>query len=448
VPTFKLVKQTVVDVAVDGYGVLRPADTPAVLVPFVIEGEVVDVEVIHRKKQLWYGAAVSWHATSPHRTEPACTDFGRCGGCRWQMMTYAHQLHHKRRFVEQALHHIGHIAVEVPPVVPSPQVWHYRNKAEYAFGRDAQGNLTLGFHPRGEFAQVLPINQCQIVPERFERVRQAILRAAQQLGLAAYDPRTHRGLLRSLLIRGTEQEAIALLMLAEDRPDVAEALFAPVQALLRGYGYFYNPKKNDSLHDPVPIPLWGDLSLEYRLAHRRYRLGPKDFFQVNLPQAENLIHWLRARLPTQPVPRLYDLYGGVGLFGVALADRAQEVLLIEKLPEAAQSARANFQLNQAAFPGTRWEAIAGAVEELLSTGEIPAGSVAIVDPPREGLHPKLRRFLRQAPFETLFYVSCHPATQARDLSELHDRYEVVEVQPFDLFPHTTGIENVALLRRR
>ncbi|MDW8057775.1 MAG: 23S rRNA (uracil(1939)-C(5))-methyltransferase RlmD [Bacteroidia bacterium] len=444
----RLEQQTVVDLAADGYGVLRPANAPAVLVPFTIEGEVVDVQITRSKRQLWYGEAESWHQVSPHRIEPACRDFGRCGGCRWQMMTYPHQLHHKRRFVEQALRHIGRLSVEVPPVIPSPQIWHYRNKAEYAFGQTPSGEIALGFHPRGEFAQVLPINECQIVPRLFEEIRQGVLQAAQRLNLPPYNPKTHQGLLRSLLVRGTEKEAIALLSLSEDRPDLVEALFAPIQHLLKGYGYFHNPKKNDSLHDLTPYPIAGELSLEYQIAGRRYRIGPKDFFQVNLSQAENLLQWIRQQLPSK-VQVLYDLYGGVGLFGIGLADRAETVYLIEKLPEAVRSAAQNFQLNAHHYPRTSWHTIEGVVENLLPTYAKEAeGGIAIIDPPREGLHPKLRRSLLRSSFSQIVYVSCHPATQARDLAELNAAYEVVAVQPFDLFPHTTGIENVVILRRR
>lgn len=439
----------VTDLAADGYGVIRLPDTPAIMVPFTIEEETITIRVTRRKRQVWYGEALYWHETSPHRVAPACADFGRCGGCRWQMMSYEHQLHHKRRFVEQALHHIGKIHIEVPPVIPSPQIWHYRNKAEYAFGQTPEGKLVLGFHPRGEFAQVLPIQDCQIVPEAFEVVRRTVLEEAQKLKLLAYDPRTHRGFLRALLLRGTPQQVIALLILAEDRPEVAHALLSPLRHLLRGYGYIYNPKKNDSLHDLTPVLLWGTLALEYTVAGRSYRIGPKDFFQVNLSQADNLIHWMRERLPAQRVSVLYDLYGGVGLFGVALADRAERVYLIEKLPEAIESARENFRRNQSAFPFTHWEAIVGAAEDIEALAPVSlSNAVAIVDPPREGLHPKVRRFLRQGRFETIFYVSCHPATQARDLAELANTYKVVAVQPFDLFPHTTSIENVALLEKR
>lgn len=445
--TFKLERQIVTDLAVDGYGVIRPEGLPVVMVPFVIEGEAVDIQVLHRKRQVWYGEMQELHVSSPYRIAPPCADFGYCGGCRWQMMEYQHQLYHKRRFVEQALRHIGGLTVPIPPVVPSPQVWRYRNKAEYAFGYNAADEMVLGFHPRGKFDQVLGIQDCWLVPSIFEEVRRAVLEKARELNLQPYNPRTHQGLLRSLLIRGTEEKCIALLSIAEDRPEVAETLFAPLRSKLQGYGYFYNPKRNESLHDLTPIPLYGDLTLEYVVKDWRYQLGPKDFFQVNLGQAANLVEWIRQRIEGQ-VSTLYDLYGGVGLFGVALADKAEMVYLIEKLPEAVQSARRNFQLNQSHFPHTKWEAIASPVEDLLSTTlSVPEGSIAVVDPPREGLHPKMRRFLKKAAFEKIIYVSCHPATQARDIAELSQDYQVTAVQPFDLFPHTTGIENVVIMER-
>ncbi|MCX8112396.1 MAG: 23S rRNA (uracil(1939)-C(5))-methyltransferase RlmD [Bacteroidia bacterium] len=447
-PIFKLERQTVVDLAADGYGVLRPTDAPAVLVPFTIEGEMVDVRITHRKRQLWYGEAVAWHVVSPQRTEPKCADFGRCGGCRWQMMSYTHQLYHKRRFVEQALHHIAHIPLSVPPVIPSPQLWRYRNKAEYTFGLSPSGEVTLGFHPRGDFARVLPIQHCWLVPEVFEVVRTAVLHEAQKLKLKPYDPRTHQGLLRSLLVRGTAEEVIALLSLSQDDPTVAQALFAPVRSLLKGYGYFHNPKRNDSIHDLEPHVIEGSLTLSYTVGDRQYRLGPKDFFQVNLVQAEAALSWIRSRLESR-IPVLYDLYGGVGFFGVGLADLAKEVYLIEKLPHAAQSAAQNFSLNRSKYPQTAWHVAAGNVEDVLPAHiQKPEQAVAIVDPPREGLHPKLRTYLLQSRFAQIIYISCHPATQARDLADLKSAYDVIKIQPFDFFPHTTSIENIVILRCR
>ncbi|MCS6896126.1 MAG: 23S rRNA (uracil(1939)-C(5))-methyltransferase RlmD [Bacteroidia bacterium] len=443
-----LERQTVIDVAADGYGVIRPKDLPAVLIPFAIDNEVVDIHITHRKRQVWYGEIKNLHLPSPHRVTPQCTHFGLCGGCRWQMMDYQYQLHHKRRFVEQALHHIGKLEVPVPPVIPSPQVWRYRNKAEYAFGYNDANEVVLGFHPRGAFDQVLGIEQCWLMPAIFEEIRLTVLEQVKLLGLTPYNPRTHKGLLRSLLIRGTEERCIALLSIAENRPEIVETVFAPLRHKLQGYGYFHNPKRNDSLSDLTPHPLHGDLTLEYQVKERCYRLGPKDFFQVNLSQAANLVEWIRQRMD-QKVPALYDLYGGVGLFAVGLADKADTVFLVEKLPEAVQNAQSNLQANQSHFPQTTWRAVSGSVETTLSeTVRIAEGAVAIVDPPREGLHPKLRRFLARGAFDKIVYVSCHPATQARDIAELHQFYQVTEVQPFDLFPHTTGIENVVIMKRR
>jgi 23S rRNA (uracil1939-C5)-methyltransferase len=367
------------------------------------------------------------------------------------MMEYKHQLYHKRRFVEQALHHIGKLSISVPEVVASPTIWHYRNKAEYTFGTSKAGILTAGFHPRGEFAQVLDLTACQIVPPLFEEIRRALIQEARKQHLPAYHPVRHTGLLRQLIVRGGNDRTIALLSLAEDRADLAQELLLPLREAfpaLQGIGYYFNPKRNDSLHDLTPHSIAGELTITYSLAQRIYQVGPKDFFQVNLSQAENLIHWIRQRLP-ESIPALYDLYGGVGLFGVALADRTQRVTLVEKLPEAVESARSNFLRNHSHYPDTLWEAHTGPLESLWENSvRPPKGSIAIIDPPREGLHPKVCKALSEAPFDQLFYVSCHPATQARDLALLQKGYRVIEVQPFDFFPHTTGVENVAWLERK
>ncbi|MCS7189198.1 MAG: 23S rRNA (uracil(1939)-C(5))-methyltransferase RlmD [Bacteroidia bacterium] len=443
--------QKVIDLASEGFGVIRPANRPAILVPYTIEEEVVDIEIVRHKRQVSYGYATRWHVSSPHRVVPACEEFGKCGGCQWQMMDYAHQLHHKRRFVEQALRHIGGMSVSVPPVIPSPNIWHYRNKAEYTFGRDSTGGLCLGFHPRGDFSTALNLKECKIVPPLFEAIRRKVLELAQEKKLSAYDPRTHRGLLRQLLVRGVDSMAIALISLAEDRADIASELLLPLRQAfpaLRGVGYFYNPKLNDSLHDLTPHLIEGELLLEFSVANRIYFVTPKDFFQVNLAQTENMINWIRERFPTS-VEVLYDLYGGVGLFSIALADRAKEVVLVERLAEAVQSACKNFEANKSSFPHTRWRVFCGSLEELWSQAiSSQENSIAIVDPSREGLHPTIRKALQKAPFASLFYVSCHPATQARDLQYLKEHYVIEEVQPFDLFPHTSSIENIVLLKRK
>ncbi|MDW8236141.1 MAG: 23S rRNA (uracil(1939)-C(5))-methyltransferase RlmD [Bacteroidia bacterium] len=436
------------DVASEGYGIAKSVEHPVLFVPFTLEGEEVEVEIVRRKKQIWYGQATHWYKQSPHRVEAACRDFGRCGGCRWQMMNYEEQLRYKRRFVEQALHHIGRLSVEVPLPIPSPQIWHYRNKAEYAFGTQA-GELTLGFHPRGAFDQVIGIQTCQIVPQAFEQVRKAVLRQAQALSLPAYDPRRHKGFLRSLLVRGTEEKLIAILVLAEDQPAIAEAILTPILSFpfVQGIGYIHNPRLNDSLQGLEPSTLAGTLSLSYSVAGMEYLVAPNAFFQVNLGQAEAMVAWIRQRISSR-AKVLYDIYGGVGLFGLGLAPQIERVVLLEQEKQAVESARQNFLHNQHRFPNTIWEIGEGKAEIVFSEAELAPFSIAVLDPPREGLHPRLRRALRKAPFSEVFYVSCHPAAQARDLAEIQSEYEIVEVQPFDLFPHTTSVENIVWLRRR
>ena len=436
------------DLTSEGYGVVAPPDGPVVLLPYVIEGEVVRYVVERRKRQLFYGRVVEVEAASPYRVEPTCSAFGHCGGCRWQMMAYAHQLEVKRRFVEAQLRHIGRVTVEVPPVHASPVPWQYRNKVEYAFGWGPADQIVVGFHPRGDFRRVISIEACQIVPPVFEEVRRHIQARARRLGLPPYDPQRHEGVWRELLIRGTQESYIVLVSLSQDRADWAEKLLEPIRSLpgCRGAGYFYNPKRNNSLHDLIPRALWGSLELVYRVGGREFEVGAVDFFQVNLQQAEALVAWLRDRVPETPV--LYDLYGGVGFLGISVAERTKRLILIEKLPSAVVQARKNFIRNQAFYPGVEFEGIAGSLEKVWTEAGVSLEAVALVDPPREGLHPSLLRALQRAPFAHLFYVSCHPATQARDIAALQKAYEVREVQPFDMFPHTSGIENVAWLVRR
>jgi len=442
------VRGRVRDLTSEGLGVVERPDGPVVLLPYVMTGEEVSYVVERRKRQVWYGRLIEVHEASPHRTVPRCSVFGVCGGCRWQMMSYAHQLEVKRHFVAEQLQHIGKVSVVVPPVHPSPLPWHYRNKVEYAFGWETDGKVVVGFHPRGDFERVVGIETCHIVPPAFEVVRQQVEIQARRLGLPPYDARRHEGVWRELLIRGTQDRYVVLVSLSQDRSDWAEKLLAPLQELpgMQGAGYFYNPKRNNSLFDLVPQRLWGSLEVVYEVGERQFEVGPLDFFQVNLGQAEALVAWLRARVPETPV--LYDLYGGVGFLGISLAERAKKVILIEKLPSAVDQARKNFARNQSFYPDTSFEGLVGVLEKIWPGMAVPPESVGIVDPPREGLHPSLVKLLQQGPFAHLFYVSCHPATQARDMASLAEAYEVREVQPFDMFPQTAGIENVVWLIRK
>ena len=422
-----------------------------VFVPMTVPGDVVDVQIRSKRRRYMEGYVVCYRRRSPMREEPFCEHFGVCGGCKWQNLPYAEQLRFKREQVRDQLTRIGKIELpEIRECLPSEETRFYRNKLEFTFadrrwltreevaaGGDIAAEPALGFHIPGMFDKVLDIRNCRLQPEPSNAIRLETRRFCLEHGYTFYNAREHRGLMRNMVVRTSSTgEVMVIVVFGADEPDKIGALtghlasrFPEITSLF----YVVNTKWNDHIVE--------------RMEELRFKIGPKSFYQTNSAQALRLYRVARdfARLTGEEV--LYDLYTGTGTIANFCASRCRRVVGIEYVPEAIADAKVNSALNGIA----NTDFYAGDMKEVLSDGFIGRNGrpdVVILDPPRAGVdEPVIDVLLRAAP-RRIVYVSCNPATQARDLALLDAAYRVEAVQPVDMFPHTHHVENVVLLERR
>jgi 23S rRNA (uracil1939-C5)-methyltransferase len=429
-----------------------------------VPGDVADVLVIKKKKGLLMGVPQHYHYESEERAAPFCQHYAHCGGCQWQHLDYAAQARHKQKVVEDALLRIGKLEVETMlPIIPAERTQHYRNKLEFSFSNrrwltpeelntDTSNRAdVLGFHRAGAFDKVIDIERCWLQAEPSNALRNAIKRIAIEQGLSFHDARQREGLLRQVMFRlTTTGELLVLFSFFEDRPELytpfLDAILAAFPEITALY-YCINSKLNDFMFDLDMTHYQGQAYVEEQLGHLRFRIGPKSFFQTNTYQGKRLYDVAADFAGLQGGENVYDLYTGIGSIALYLAERCRQVVGIEEIPEAIEDAWQNAQLNQIA------NAVfyAGDVKDIL-TADFAAKhgkpDVLVTDPPRAGMHPKVVEMLLQLAAPRIVYVSCNPATQARDLQGLSAKYRVLKAQPVDMFPHTHHIENVALLELR
>ncbi len=454
-------------VADRGKGVGRTPDGLVLFVEGAVPGDVADVWVQKKKGGFGEGRIERLLQPSPQRTEPFCAHFSVCGGCKWQNLDYAAQLEHKNQTVLDAFQRIAKVPVqEFLPILGAPETTFYRNKLEFAFSNKRwllPEEMTapeepgvkepgLGFHRAGAFDKVVDIRQCWLQADPSNAIRNAAREIALEQGLAFYDVRRHTGFLRNLMVRlTTTGEVMLLVSFAEDDPAAIQAF---LDALLERFGdqlttvvYCINPKLNDSVFDLGMITYTGKGYAEEQLGTLRFKIGPKSFFQTNSRQAKNLYDTVVQFAGLSGAENVYDLYTGTGSIALYVAQYCRQVVGIEEIPEAIADAEENRDrngINNAIF-------YAGDVKNVLSAEFIERhgrADLVITDPPRAGMHEKAVRFLLELAAPRIVYVSCNPATQARDVQILAEQYDVVKVQPVDMFPHTHHIENVALLVRR
>ena len=438
----------------------------------VVPGDVVDVRLSKNKKDWAEGYPVQFRSYSKERVTPFCQHFGVCGGCQWQMLPYFKQLEYKQQQVFDNLTRIGKIAL--PPFLPiagAPQDRFYRNKLEYTFsnkeytperpapasreagppfpGRETGG--ALGFHARGFFDKVVDIQKCWLQAEPNNRLRNGLRDFVLSEGYTFYDYRAHRGLLRNLQLRVcTTGEVMVNVVFGEENEKGRKAVlqyieqqFPEVTTLL----YTVNLKMNDSLHDLEPVVYRGAGYVIEKLEDFRFKIGPKSFFQTNSQQAETLYRITRDFAELDGGQVLYDLYCGTGSIGIFCSRGAKKIVGVEVIEAAVNDARQNAVLNNISHASF----FSGDVIDICNTdffSEQGRPDVIITDPPRAGMHEKLVKKILEMEAPTVVYVSCNPATQARDLSLLDEKYIVTKVQPVDMFPHTHHIENVVQLKRK
>ena len=454
-------------VAAEGKALARVNDM-VVFVPYVVPGDVVDLQVRRKKHSYAEAEAVKFHAYSSERATPFCKHYGVCGGCKWQCLAYEHQLKYKQQQVVDALTRIGKVELpDVMPILGSENTRAYRNKLEFTFSNKrwltweevAQGvsydNMdALGFHIPGAFDKVLDIEECALMGDLNNRLRNAIRDFAHSEGVPFFDLRSQTGVLRNIMLRTSTTGEVMLLLQAKVTTDEEMAQLEKVLAFVgdtfpevTSLLYVINNKCNDTFGDLEVHTFKGTDVIYEEMEGLRFKVGPKSFYQTNSAQAYNLYKVARdfAALTGEEV--VYDLYTGTGTIANFVAGKAKKVVGIEYVEDAIIDARVNAELN--GYDNLTF--FAGDMKDILTREFIDAHGrpdVIITDPPRAGMHNDVIDTILFAAPRRIVYVSCNPATQARDLSLLDRDYKVTAVQPVDMFPHTHHVENVVLLERR
>lgn len=459
-----LEKVKITDIAAEGNALAR-VDNMVVFVPMLIPGDVVDIQVVRKRKKFLEGRVVRFHEYSSDRIEPRCSHFGVCGGCKWQHLPYYLQLHYKEKQVKDNLVRIGKIELPViNTIIGSGEEYLYRNKLEFTFsdkrwytqqevasGVEFEKEAALGFHIPGLFDKVLDIEWCHLQPEPSNAIRKAVKEYAVRNNLEFFDLREQKGFLRNLVIRNSLAGNVMVIVVffhedAGKREQLLEFLTSEFPSII-SLMYVINSKKNDSLNDQDPILYRGVDHLLEEMEGLKFRIGPKSFYQTNTKQALQLYRVAREFAGLTGTETVYDLYTGTGTIANFIARSARKVIGIEYVAESINDAKINSELNN--IHNTLF--FAGDIKDVLNDDfmtENGRPDVIITDPPRGGMHEDVVKAILKARPDKIVYVSCNASTQARDVLILSDDYTVVEVQPVDMFPHTHHVENVALLKRK
>lgn len=456
-------KAEVTDAGAKGKNIAR-AGSFVILVDNAVPGDIVDIKVHRKKKGFAEGSAVHWHAWSKDRVIPVCPHFTDCGGCTWQNMTYQSQLGFKSKMVYDAFTRIGgHPDLKLEPILASPKTEYYRNRLDFAFsdkrwlkkaeleqgiGLDEPG---LGFHVSGRFDKVLNISRCYLHPEPSNSIRLAVREYAITEGYSFYDLRNQAGSLRSLIIRTTTTgEVMVILIFHTETPERINQVMGFIRKRFPSVSSLYyviNPKANDTVYDLEHVLYDGKPEITEEVEGIKFRIGPKSFFQTNPYQAKHLFRKALEMAELQGRETVYDLYTGVGSIALLASRLARKVIGIETVAEAIEYAK----INAAGNGLDNLEFFAGDVRDVLTDAFIAQHGkpdLLIADPPRVGMDaPVVEKILEIEP-EKIVYVSCNPATQARDFALLKTKYDLVLTQPVDMFPHTYHVENIILLKRR
>ena len=449
-------------------------------VPYCVPGDVVDLQVTKKKHSFMEARVERFVSYSDRRTEPQCPHYGTCGGCKWQILPYDEQLRYKQQQVVDNLTRIGKVALpEISPILGSKHIYEYRNKLEFsasdrkwlswdaihaAGGLDKIDNsYGLGFHIPNCFDKVLDIHTCRLMPDINNRIRNGVRTFACEHGLTFYNEHTHQGQLRTLMLRNNHKGEVMLVVSFGEK--VTEPCMALLEYLHREFPeiisllYVENLKMNDTIADQDIHVYFGQDHIFEEMEGLQFKVGPKSFYQTNTEQAYELYKVARdfafAPLPNEQIvneqivnaPLVYDLYTGTGTIANFVARQARQVIGIEYVPEAIEDAKVNSEINGI----TNTLFFAGDMKDVLNDAflhEHGRPDIIITDPPRAGMHEDVIATILRAEPQRIVYVSCNPATQARDLAMLDSTYRVAKVQPVDMFPHTQHVENVVLLEHR
>lgn len=454
----------IADVAAEGNSLAR-VDQLVVFVPYGAPGDVVDVKIDKKKKNYAEGHIVKMIRRGDIRVEARCEHFTMCGGCRWQHLPYDYQLNCKQKQVKDALERIAKIDIpEIMPILGSENIWEYRNKMEYTFsnkkwltyeqlasGEEFPDRDAAGFHIPGAFDKVLDINKCHLQDDFGNRLRLFIKQYGKDNGYTFYDLRAQHGLLRTLMIRiASTGEIMAVMVFGENDVERINSLLEAVKVefpQITSLLYVVNTKVNDTIGDQDILCYSGRDYIEEEMEGLKFRVGAKSFYQTNSRQAYTLYKVARDFAELTGDELVYDLYTGTGTIANFVSRRARRVIGIEYVPEAIEDAKINSMVNN--IDNTLF--YAGDMKDVLTDEFVERHGrpdVMIVDPPRAGMHEDVVKVILNASPQRIVYVSCNPATQARDLALLNVKYKVDAIQPVDMFPHTAHVENVVKLTLR
>lgn len=458
---------TITDVAAEGKALARIEDL-VVFVPYAVPGDVVDLQVKKKKHHYCEAEVIRFHQYSEKRATPFCQHFGVCGGCKWQCLPYEEQIKYKQKQVYDNLTRIGKVSLpEMLPILGSVKTEAYRNKLEFGFsnkrwitpeeiknGTQFENMNAVGFHTSGSFDKILPIEKCWLMDDINNKIRNAIRDYGYKKGLSFHDQREHAGLLRNMMIRNSNTgELMVLMQFCITNPtEQTQALelmqylgdtFPEITSLL----YVNNLKYNDTIGDLDVITFKGNDHIFLEMEGLKFKVGPKSFYQTNTNQAYELYKVARDFAGLTGNELVYDLYTGTGTIANFVSRKAKQVIGIEYVPEAIEDARVNSEINGI----TNTLFFAGDMKDILNKDfieEYGRPDIIITDPPRAGMHQDVINTILFAEPKRIVYVSCNPATQARDLAALDEKYKVCAVRPVDMFPHTQHVENVVMLEKR
>jgi 23S rRNA (uracil1939-C5)-methyltransferase len=455
----------VLDAGAKGVSVAKAPDGKVIFIPNVVPGDVVDVQTLKKRKAYYEGKAVKFHEFSEHRIEPICEHFGVCGGCKWQNMNYSQQLFYKQNEVKNHLQRIGKIELpEFEPILGSEKQFFYRNKMEFGFSNsrwltqdeiDSQDDLgnrnALGFHIPKMWDKILDINKCHLQEDPSNDIRNEIRDYANLNNLSFFNPRSHEGLLRTLMLRtASTGEIMVLIQFFEDDKQNRELLLDHLYEKfpqITSLQYVINQKANDTLYDTnIKLYKGRDYILE-EMEGLKFSINAKSFYQTNSDQAYELYRITRDFAGLTGNEIVYDLYTGTGTIAQFVSKKAKKVIGVESVPEAIEDAKANAKRNQI----TNCEFFVGDMKVVFNEAFIAKHGqpdVIITDPPRDGMHKDVIEQILKIEPQKIVYVSCNSATQARDLALMDEKYKVTRVRPVDMFPQTHHVENVVLLEKR
>ncbi len=454
-------------IAAEGKALTRINDM-VVFIPYCVPGDIVDLQITKRKHSFMEARVERVVRPSDKRCEAVCKHYGTCGGCKWQILPYEEQLRYKQQQIVDNLTRIGKVELpEISPILGSRHIYQYRNKLEFTFAdrkwlswdeihaaggiENVDNSYGVGFHIPNCFDKVLDITECHLMPEINNRIRNGIRDYARAHGISFYNEHSHSGQLRTLILRSNHRGEIMLIAsFGEKINEACHALlewlhteFPEIVSLL----YVENEKMNDTIGDQTVHVFYGQDHIMEQMEDLQFKVGPKSFYQTNTEQAYELYKVARSFAGLTGNELVFDLYTGTGTIANFVAKQARQVIGIEYVPEAIEDAKVNAHLN--GLDNTLF--FAGDMKDILNQDfivEYGRPDVIITDPPRAGMHEDVVNTILFAEPKRIVYVSCNPATQARDLALLDAKYRVVRVQPVDMFPHTQHVENVVLLEHR